>query len=328
MTDTEVLRCAVLDDYQDAALRFADWGPLTCRTGTRVEPRVFTRHIAERDALAEAIGDCEIVVAMRERTRFDAELIGLLPKLRLLVTTGGRNASIDLAAARARGIPVCCTRSVTTGTSEHTWALIMALARNIPAEVAAFREGGPWQVGVGADLAGKSLGLVGLGRIGARVARVAQAFEMRVQAWSQNLTQARCAEVGVAHADSLAALLETSDFVSVHLVLGDRTRGLIGADALRRMKPTAFLVNASRGPIVDEAALIDALRARRIAGAGVDVFDHEPLPPDHPLRGLDNLVGTSHIGYVTRDAYTTYWHDVVEDVASWLDGAPIRVLNG
>jgi phosphoglycerate dehydrogenase-like enzyme len=216
---------------------------------------------------------------------------------------------------------------VTTGTGEHTWALIMALARNIPAETNAFRSGGPWQVGIGSDLAGKRLGLVGLGRIGGRVARVGKAFEMQVQAWSQNLTQSRCDELGVAHAGSLDALLETSDYVSIHLVLSERTRGLIDAAALRRMKPTAFLINTSRGPVVQEGALIEALRERRIAGAALDVFEHEPLPSDHPYRTLPYLIGTSHIGYVTRDAYTTYYGDVVEDIASWLDGKPIRVLN-
>lgn len=327
MMESAIVHCAILDDYQNVALQFADWRSVTERAGTRAELRVFNRHIADHDDLVAAIGDCEIVVLMRERTRFDAGLLARLPRLRLLVTTGGRNPSIDLAAARSHGVRVCCTGSVTTGTGEHTWALIMALARNIPAEVGAFRAGGPWQVGVGADLSGKRMGMIGLGRIGARVARVALAFEMQVQAWSQNLTQARCDEVGVAHAGSLDALLETSDYVSIHLVLGDRTRGLINAAALRRMRPTAFLVNTSRGPIIEEAALVAALRERGIAGAALDVFDTEPLPPDHPYRGLDNLVATSHIGYVTRDCYTTYYRDVIEDILGWLEGRPVRVLN-
>lgn len=325
--DAAPLRCAILDDYQGVALEYADWGPLTQRTQPRVELRVFRQHLGDVDSLVAAIGDCEIVVAMRERTRFTAAVLQRLPRLRLLVTTGGRNASIDLQAARARGVVVCCTGSITTGTSEHTWALLTALARNIPSEVSAFRSGGPWQVGVGQDLAGKRLGLVGLGRIGARVARVGQAFEMQVQAWSQNLTLERCRDLGVEHAGSLEALMASSDFVSVHLVLSERTRGLIDRSMLGRMKPSAFLVNTSRGPIVEESALVEALQQRRIAGAALDVFDHEPLPSDHPLRAMPHVVATSHVGYVTHDAYRVYYRDVVEDIVKWLDGAPVRLLG-
>lgn len=327
LNKTDVIRCAVLDDYQGVAMQFADWSVLTGRTAPRVEVQVFNEHIADRNALVAALAAFDVVVVMRERTPIDAALMAALPRLKLIVTTGGRNPSIDLQAARARGIPVCATGSVTTGTGEHAWALIMALVRNIPAEVNAFRAGGPWQVGVGSDLAGKRLGLIGLGRIGARVARVGRAFEMEVQAWSQNLTQARCDELGVAHAGSLESLMESSDYISIHVVLSERTRGLVNAAMLARMKPTAFIVNTSRGPVVDEQALLAALRSRRIAGAALDVFDHEPLPADHPYRKLDNLIATSHIGYVTRGAYTTYYRESVEDIASWLDGKPLRVLN-
>jgi phosphoglycerate dehydrogenase-like enzyme len=318
-----MLRCAVLDDYQNVALGFADWGKLA----SRVEVRVFNEHFTEPGALAAAIGDCEIVVIMRERTPFDRSLFERLPKLKLLVTTGQRNASIDLAAAAARGVVVCGTASHPSGTGELTWGLILALARHIPDEHARVRAGGRWQTSIGMDLAGRRLGIIGLGRIGAHVARVGNAFGMQVQAWSRSLSADKCAAAGVALAASLDALLADSDVVTIHVPLNAGSRGLIGAAQLGRMKPTALLVNTSRGPIVDEAALLAALRAGRIAGAGLDVYEPEPLPADHPLRSAGRLVTTPHLGYVTEDTYRQYFTHAVEDIAAWLNGAPVRTLS-
>ncbi|NUP61115.1 MAG: D-2-hydroxyacid dehydrogenase family protein, partial [Nonomuraea sp.] len=264
----------MLDDYQGAALDLADWSGL----GDRVEVRSVREHIADRDKLAAELADCEIVVAMRERTPFDADLLSRLPRLRLLVTTGMRNASIDLGAAAAQGVTVCGTASSSTPPVELTWALLLGLARQITVESRAMREGGPWQSTVGQDLAGRTLGLLGLGKIGSRVARVASAFGMEVLAWSRHLTAERAAAEGVQLADGKEDLLRRSDFVSVHLVLSDRTRGLLGEPELRAMRPHAFLVNTSRAAIVDQAALLRALREGWIAGAGLDVFDTEPLP--------------------------------------------------
>jgi phosphoglycerate dehydrogenase-like enzyme len=316
------LRCAILDDYQRVALAMADWRSLA----NEVEVRVLHEHVADPDALAAAIGDCEIVVVMRERTPFDRAVLERLPNLRLLVTTGMRNASIDLAAAKERGVTVSGTQSLGYPAVELTWALLLALARRLPAESALFRSGGPWQTTIGADLNGRRLGIVGLGKLGARVATIAKAFEMDVTAWSRNLTPERCAEVGVEHAGTLERLLETSDFVTIHLVLGERTRRLIGARELAMMKSTAYLVNTARGPIVDEAALVEALRERRIAGAGLDVFDVEPLPRDHPLRGLDNVVATPHVGYVTEANYRVFFRHAIEDIVAWRRGVPVRLV--
>jgi phosphoglycerate dehydrogenase-like enzyme len=317
-----MLRCAILDDYQNVALGFADWG----RLASRVEVRVFNEHFEERDALVAAIGGCEIVVAMRERTPFDRSLFERLPKLKLLVTTGERNASIDLAAAAAQGVVVSATASHPSGTGELTWGLILALTRHIPDEYAHLRAGGRWQTSVGTDLAGRRLGIIGLGRIGSHVARVGKAFGMQVEAWSRSLGADKCAAAGVALAGSLDALLAAADIVTIHVPLNAGSRGLLGADQLRRMKPTALLVNTSRGPIVDETALLAALRERRIAGAALDVFEREPLPADHPLRSTDHLVVTPHLGYVTEDTYRQYFTHAVEDIAAWLDGAPLRTL--
>lgn len=315
--------CAVLDDYQGAALTLADWSALD----GRVEVRAFREHIADRDELVAGLADCEIVVAMRERTPFDADLLSRLPRLRLLVTTGMRNASIDLAAATAQGITVCGTASSSTPPVELTWALLLGLARQVTVESRAMREGGPWQSTVGQDLHGRTLGLLGLGKIGSRVARVATAFGMEVVAWSRNLTAERAAEEGVQLADSKEDLLRSSDFVSVHLVLSDRTRGLLGEPELRAMRPHAFLVNTSRAAIVDRAALLRALREGWIAGAGLDVFDTEPLPADDPLRTLPNVLATPHLGYVTEHNYRTYYREAVEDITAFLDGSPVRTLN-
>ncbi len=315
-----MLRCAILDDYQNAALAMADWTAL----GADVETVVFNRHIDDRSALATALADFDIIVAMRERTVFDADLLAKLPRLRLLVTTGMRNASIDVAAAEGNGVVVCGTGGVAGSTAQLTWALILALVRNIPAEVRDFRSGADWQQRISVDLTGKRLGLVGLGRLGTRVARVGVDLEMEVAAWSPNLTDERASAVGATRVSALDELLRTSDIVSIHVPLNAGTRGLIGADRLALMKPTAFLVNTSRGPIVDEGALIDALNSNRLAGAGIDVYDREPLPPDHALRQVDRLIATPHIGYVTDKTYRIFYCDAVEDIRAWLDGKPVR----
>ena len=316
-------RCAILDDYQNVALSLANWASLA----PDVEIVVFNRHIGGRKAVTATLADFDIVVAMRERTAFDAELLANLPRLRLLVTTGMRNASIDVAAAERNGVTVCGTHGVAGSTAQLAWALILALVRNIPAEVADFRGGADWQKRVSIDLTNKRLGLVGLGRLGSRVARVGTDFEMDVAAWSPNLTEERAAEAGATRVATLGELLRTSDIVSVHVPLNAGTRGLIGAAALALMKPTAFLVNTSRGPIVDEGALVDALDNGRLAGAGLDVYDREPLPPDHPFRRCERLIATPHIGYVTDATYHVYYRDAVEDIAAWLKGEPVRQIE-
>jgi len=310
----------VLDDYQGVALECADWSAVQARW----DVQVIREHLDDEDALVERIAGSEIVVAMRERTPFPAALFDRLPALRLLVTTGAKNAAIDLAAAKAHGVTVCGTGNTGNAVPEITLGMIIALARNFVAEDAAVRAGG-WQHTVGTGLAGSTLGVVGLGRLGIPVAQLAGAFGMSVIAWSPNLTAERAAEHGVRAVDK-ATLFAEADFVSVHMPLSERSRGLIGADDLARMKPTAYLVNTSRGPIVDEAALIDVLRERRIAGAGVDVYDTEPLPGDHPLRTLPNTLLLPHVGYVTWDVYRLWFTQVVEDVLAWADGAPVRVL--
>ncbi|QHW30928.1 D-2-hydroxyacid dehydrogenase family protein [Paenibacillus rhizovicinus] len=315
------LRSAILDDYQQVALTMADWSPIM----DKVEVKCIHEHIAQIDELVEQIGDCEIVVIMRERTPFRAELLDRLPRLKLLVTTGMRNASIDLAAAAAKGITVCGTGGAGNATAELAWALMLGLARNIVKEHNAIR-GGQWQSTIGADLYGKTLGVLGLGKLGSQIAKFGQAFGMDVMAWSQNLSQARADEAGVRLAASKEELLENSDFVSIHLVLSDRTRGLINAEDLRRMRPSAYLVNTSRAPIVDQAALAEALRNGWIAGAAVDVFEVEPLPKDDPYRSLPNLLTTPHIGYVSQAGYEAFYRDIVEDIAAYLDGAPVRTI--
>ncbi|MCM3628528.1 D-2-hydroxyacid dehydrogenase family protein [Paenibacillus glycanilyticus] len=316
------MKCAILDDYQNVALSMAEWSKLT----DRLEVHAFNRHFEDREELVAAIEDCEIIVIMRERTPFRSDLLQRLPKLKLLVTTGMRNASIDLAAAAELGITVCGTRGGGEGTTELTWALILGLARKLVLENEAVRGGG-WQSTIGVDLKGKRLGLIGLGHIGSNVARIGQAFGMEVMAWSQNLTPDKAEAAGVQLASSKEELLESSDIVSIHLVLSDRTRGLIGAEELKRMRPTAFLVNTSRGPIVDREALIDALRRDGIAGAGLDVFEQEPLPQDDPFRLLSNVLATPHIGYVTEAAYQGFYKGIVEDIEAYLAGSPVNVLG-
>jgi phosphoglycerate dehydrogenase-like enzyme len=314
-------RIAVLDDYQQVAARFADWSKLP----EPAEVVTFADHVDDEDALVARLAPFDVVVAMRERTPFRRSLLERLPNLKLLVTTGERNAAIDVAAAAERGVPVCGTGYFSSGTAEMTWALILATARHVPQEEASVRAGG-WQQTIGTDLAGARLGVLGLGRLGSRVAKIGQAFEMDVVAWSQNLTDERAAEVGVKRVEK-EELFETSDVVTIHLVLSRRTRGLVGPAELLAMKPTATLINTSRGPIVDEDALVDALRSGRIGGAGIDVYDQEPLPKDHPLRELRRAVLTPHLGYVTHGTYEVFYRDAVDDVAAWMSGEPVRVIE-
>ncbi len=307
------MKVAILDDYQGVALQLADWSPVA----DRAEITVFTDHLADPDDVVARLAPFDVVFVMRERTPLPREVLARLPRLRMIASNGKVNAAIDMAAAQQQGIEVSGSGGTAAGTVEMTWALILSAARGLPAENASLRSGG-WQTGVGTELAGRTLGVLGLGRIGSRVARVGAAFGMDVIAWSQNLT-ADAAEAAGARWVDRDTLLETADVVSIHLRLSDRTRGLVGADELARMKPTALLVNTSRGPIVDEAALVSALRADRLGGAGLDVFDTEPLPADHPLRRLDNVVATPHIGYVTDRQYRRFFADAVAAISDWLD---------
>jgi len=313
------MKIAILDDYQDVALSYADWNSLDA------EIEVFTEPFHDADDVVKRLEGFDVVVAMRERTKFPAEVLSRLTGLKLLVSTGARNAAIDVAAARELGIVVSATGYISHPTAEHTWALILAAARNLPAEFRSMREGG-WQVGVGTGLHGKTLGLLGLGRLGSRAAKVGQAFGMETIAWSQNLTQEKADEHGVT-AVSKEDLFERSDVLSVHLILSRRTRGLVGAAELALMKPSAILVNTSRGPIVDEDALLDVLRRKAIRCAAIDVYETEPLPAEHPLRTLDNAVLTPHVGYVTREVYEIFYGDAVEDIAAFQAGNPIRVME-
>jgi phosphoglycerate dehydrogenase-like enzyme len=316
-----MMRVAILDDYQGVALSLADWQGLH----PRAQMQAFADHLDGLEALAHRLHVFDAIVAMRERTPFPRALFERLPNLRLLVTAGMRNAAIDLAAASEHKVQVCGTDMLPYPTAELAWGLILALARHIPREDQALREG-RWQTSLGIGLKGKTLGLLGLGRLGGQVARIGQAFGMETIAWSQNLTAARAAEVGAA-AVSKEELFARADIVSIHVVLSPRSRGLVAAAELARMKPTAFLVNTSRGPIVDEPALIAALRERRIAGAGLDVFEPEPLPRDHPLLALDNVVLTPHLGYVTAEGYRLAYGHAVEDIGAFLDGTVLRPLN-
>ncbi|MDX1528279.1 MAG: D-2-hydroxyacid dehydrogenase family protein [Gammaproteobacteria bacterium] len=314
-------RIAILDDYHNIALESADWGSLP----KGCDLTVFGEHLGPEQSIAEALKDFEVVVAMRERTPFPATLIRSLPKLKLLVTTGMRNLAIDMKAARDQGIPVCGTAMLPHAAFEHTWALILAITKHIPREDRLMREGG-WQAAVGTGLKGKTLGVLGLGKLGSKVARVGLAFEMKVVAWSQNLTEERAKECGATLVDK-ETLFEKSDIITIHLILSDRTRGIVGKDELARMKPTAYLVNTSRGPIVDEDALTEALQAKMIAGAAIDVYDIEPLPVHHPLRALENTVLTGHTGYLLRETFQVAYGEAVEDIKAWLEGKPVRVLN-
>lgn len=319
----EPVKVAVLDDYQGVATEMADWSILDARA----EVTVFRDHLSDERAVVERLRPFDCICVMRERTPMSAQILGKLPNLKLIASTGARNASIDLVAAKARGITVCNTgyNRHANGAAELTWALILGLLRNLPGENASMRSGG-WQVSVGGDLTGKTMGVLGLGQIGTSVTRVARAFGMEVIAWSQNLTREKAEERG-ARLVTKEELFREADIVTIHLVLGPRTRGLVGAAELALMKPESYLINTSRGPIVDENALLDALRRRTIAGAAVDVYDVEPLPASHPFRTLDNLLTTPHIGFVTRNTYRTFYRDTVENIAAWLDGKPIRVVE-
>ena len=315
------MKLAVLDDHQNVALEVADW--------TRIEPAVdisvFNTHLGDVDSIARALDGFDMVVAMRERTPLPRQLLERLPRLSLLVTTGMRNLAIDTVAARELGIDVCGTPMLGYPAAEHTWALILALVKQVSAEDSIMHEGG-WQQGLSTGLRNNTLGIIGLGKLGAQVAAVGLAFGMKVLAWSANLTSEHCAEHGVIRVE-LKDLLASSDIVTIHQVLSDRTRGLIGADEFARMKSTAYLVNTARGPIVQESALIAALQNGTIAGAGLDVYDSEPLSPDHPLRSLNNAVLTGHTGYVMRENYVKGYSGAVENVLAWLNRKPIRLLN-
>jgi phosphoglycerate dehydrogenase-like enzyme len=316
------LRCVILDDYQHIALNIADWFSIS----DEVEVKSFNQHFDKEDELVDMISDYDIVVIMRERTPFRSSLLARLPRLKLLITTGMRNASIDLVAAASHGVVVCGTAGSPEPTAELTWALILGLARNVVQEHNSLRTNGPWQSSIGMDLYGKRLGLIGLGKIGSRVARIGLAFGMEVIAWSQNLTRARTDEIGVGLAVSKEELFKTSDFVSIHLVLSERTRGLIGTSEFQLMRPTAFLINTSRASIVDQTALIEALETHSIAGAGIDVFDIEPLPKDDIFRTLPNALTTPHLGYVSHANYQTFYREAIEDIQAYLSGSPIRML--
>jgi phosphoglycerate dehydrogenase-like enzyme len=312
------MRVVVLDDYQEVATRYAAWEGLEAEV-------VFVNHaVDDDDGLVELLAGAEVAVAMRERTAFTSARLSRLPDLRLLVTTGKANAAIDLTAARSRGVIVSGTESPSTGTAELTWGLILSCLRNIPFEDAAVR-GGAWQSTVGGDLAGRRLGVVGLGRLGTQVAHVGMAFGMEVVAWSQNLDASRAAHSGI-RAVSKEELFSTSDVVTLHYKLSDRSRGLVGTQELSAMKPSALLVNTSRGPLIDTPALVAALRERRIGGAGLDVFDVEPLPDGHVLRSLPRTVLTPHLGYVTDGTYRVFYSQAVEAIRAWSEGSPIRRL--
>ena len=324
MSTNEPVKVAILDDYQGVALEMADWSPLE----GRAEITRFRDHISDPVALVQRLKPFDVLCVMRERTPLPGSILEQLPNLKLITSTGARNASIDMVSAGARGITVCGTGPAArggNGAAELTWALILGIIRHLPAEAASVRGGG-WQVSIGGDLKGQTIGILGLGHIGGTTARVARAFGMNVIAWSPNLTPERAEEHG-ARLVTKEELFRESDIVSIHLVLSSRTRGIVGAPELRLMKPTAYLVNSSRGPLVDEAALIEALRSRAIAGAALDVYDTEPLPESHPFRSLDNVLATPHVGFVTEGTYQTFYGHTVENIAAWLDGTPVRVIS-
>jgi len=315
------LRCAILDDYFNVALTLADWSGIS----DRVDVTVFNHPFASEQAAASALGDFEIVCAMRERTPFPRTLVEALPKLKLLITSGMRNAAIDIEAAKSRQVVVCGTQYGRDPTASLTLGLILELTRNIGRESARMHAGEPWQKHIGIEIEGKTLGIIGLGKLGTKIATLAKAFGMNVIAWSPNLTPERCDAAGVGYA-TREQLFSTADIITIHMVLSERSRELVGRDDLQRMKPTAFLVNSARGPIVDENALLDVLRDKKIAGAAIDVFSVEPLPTDHPFRKLDNLVLTPHLGYVTEESFRAHYGQMVECISAWLNGEPPRRL--
>lgn len=316
-----MLRAAILDDYQNVALRYADWAPVA----KDVEIKVFDKPFASHAEAIKALQGFTIIAGMRERTPFPRAVIEALPDLKLLITTGAKNNSFDIKAAAERGVIVCGTGTVGNPTTGVVFGLLLELTRRIGFENARMKAGEPWQITIGKDLEGLTLGIVGLGKLGQRVAAIGQAFGMKAIAWSQNLTgeRAKAANVGYATKEEL---FSTADVVSIHYALSERSRGLVTAADLDRMKPSAYLINTARAPIVDQTALIKALQEKKIAGAGLDVFDIEPLPVDHPYRRLDNVVLTPHLGYVSEQNYRKYYPDIVEDIRAWLDGKPVRVI--
>jgi D-3-phosphoglycerate dehydrogenase len=315
------LRCAILDDYLDVALKVADWSPLK----DRVDITVFNEPFASTEEAATALKDFEIICAMRERTPFPRALFDALPKLKLLITSGMRNAALDLEAAKDHQVVLCGTQWGRDPTAPLTMGLILELTRNIGRESARMHAGERLQKFVGMEIEGRTLGVLGLGKLGSKVSKLGQAFGMNVIAWSPNLTPERCKEVGVGYA-SKEELFSNADIVTVHVVLSQRSRGLVGREDLARMKPTAYLVNTARGPIVDEAALLETMQQRKIAGAGIDVYSVEPLPVDHPFRKLDNMVLTPHLGYVTEDSFRNHYSQMVEGIGAWIKGEPVRRL--
>ena len=315
------MRVAILDDYLNVALELGDWSSLH----GKAELFVFDKPFASQDEAAERLAKFEIIVGMRERTAFSSNLLKRLPNLKLLITTGMRNRSFDMEAATEQGITICGTDSAGQPTAELTWAILLGLACQIPAHDRGMKSG-QWQTKLNGNVGGKTLGVVGLGKLGSAVARVGLAFGMKVIAWSQNLTDERAAEVGAIRVDK-KTLLSQSDYISIHLILSDRSRGLIGAKELKQMKPSAYLINTSRGPIVDEDALLEALQNHKIAGAGIDVYSEEPLPVGSPFRTLDNVLLTPHMGYVATNNISRMYSDAAEDIAAFLDGNPVRVLN-
>jgi D-3-phosphoglycerate dehydrogenase len=313
-------RCAILDDYQNVALKLADWSI------PDVEVKAFNEPFADQAAAVAALKNFDIICMMRERTPFRKPTLEQLPNLKLLMTSGARNASIDLDYAAERGITVCGTGSVGQPTAELAIGLMLELARKIGYENNRMKSGVSWQSTLGIELAGKTLGLLGFGKLGSKVGEIGKAIGMKAIAWSQNLTEEK-ASAGGAKLVSKEELFRQSDFLSIHLVLSDRSRGLVGPKDLALMKPTAFLINTSRGPIVNEPALLSVLGQRKIAGAGLDTFDIEPLPLNHPLRKLDNVVLTPHLGYVSQENYRVYYPDMVENIKAWLAGSPVRVIK-
>jgi D-3-phosphoglycerate dehydrogenase len=315
------LRCAILDDYLKLTLDITDWSKVT----DRVDITVFSEPFASQEAAAAALKDFEIICAMRERTPFPRTLLAALPKLKLLITSGMRNAAIDMEAAKEHNVVLCGTKWGRDPTAPLTMGLILELTRNIGRENARMHAGEPLQKFVGMEIEGRTLGVLGLGKLGSKVSALAKAFGMNVIAWSPNLTPERCKEVGVGYATK-EELFATADIVTIHVVLSQRSRGLVGREDLARMKPTSYIVNTARGPIIDEAALLEALQQKKIAGAGIDVFAVEPLPVNHPFRKLDNVVLTPHLGYVTGDSFRNHYSQMVEGIDAWFKGEPLQRL--
>jgi len=317
-----MVRAAILDDYQNVAMAFADWS----RIAKDVEIKVFNKPFGSQDEAIKALQGFAVVVGMRERTPFPRKVVEALPDLKLLITTGARNNSFDMKACAERGVTVCGTGAAGSPTTGIAFGLMLELTRRIGFENARLKAGAPWQTTIGRDLEGLTLGILGLGKLGQRSAAVGKAFGMKTITWSQNLTEEKAKAAGADYV-SKDDLFRNADFVTIHLVLSDRSRGLVGAKELGLMKKSAYLINTSRGPIVDEKALIAVLQSKSIAGAGLDVFDIEPLPLDHPFRKMDNVVITPHLGYVSEQNYRKYFPDIVEDIRAWLDGKPVRVIE-